>query len=154
MRPRRIEPNTLNAKYTEPTADEVQSIMLTFTIGQSERDGNLNFIKASAIGTDMLEVNGVLDVTLTTSAESTTGFALNAVYQYGAFTAPLPHLGMVTADIIVTNTTDVTVVVHAMVEVGGGDYTVTYPAEDPTDVISTIVDQDFYESEAVTFITP
>lgn len=155
LRPRRIERNTLNATFQEPTADEVQAIMLKFTVGQQEVDGHLSFIPASDIGTDMKEVPGVKDVTIIESNITTTTIDFNLEFEYGPFGNKLPHLGVVDADIVLFNEDTASVVTMAVVENDDdGNYTGTIDDGDvsPGDILNLTMDQDGYAGKSSDFV--
>lgn len=153
LRPRRIERNTLNATYQEPTADEVQAIMLKFTVGQTEIDGDLSFIPKTAIGTDMKEVNGVKDVELSISNITSTTIDINAVFQYGPYGSKLPHRGMVDADLVLFNEDTASVVAMTIVENDDdGNYTGTFAAQTPGDTMNVTMDQDGYAGKSDDFL--
>lgn len=155
FRPRRIESNTLNAKYKEPTATELQSIALTMTVAQTEIDGNLRFIPTSKIGTDMTDIPGVIDVVITVSNITTTTIDMNMVFDYGGAFALQPHIGVVDADVVLFNNTDVAVVVMAVVENDDeGNYTGTFDDVDvdPGDDMQVSLSQTNFESNIETFI--
>lgn len=152
LRPRRIERNTLNATFNEPTADQLQSIMLKFTVGQQEIDGCLSFIPASAIATDMKEVPGVKDVTITTSNITATTIDFNLVFEYGPYNDKIPHKGVLDADIILFNETTALPVAMAVVENDeDGNYTGTFAAQTATDVGNLTMDQDGYAGKSADF---
>lgn len=152
LRPRRVERNTLNALYNEPTKSTRQRVTLTFTVGQTERDGNLRFIPAAKIGTDMTEVEGVKFVNITTSNVIATAVDFNMVYDYGGAFGLLPHKGVVDADVVLFNDTTSGVVAMTVVENDDdGNYTGTFVAQTALDDMQLSSDQNGVESNTALF---
>jgi hypothetical protein len=152
LRPRQLEPDTLYAKYMEPTATEVQNINLKFVISELELDSDLNYLPASAIETNLKTASGVLDVVFTLSNVSTTGGTLVAEYIYGPMGATQPHTGLVVADLIGFNVTDNALLnITDVVEDSetDGTYELTWDAQTGGDVVRISLDENGFDAEPV-----
>lgn len=152
FRPRKIEPNTINATYLEPTKSTRQRVTITFSLAQTENDGNMRMIKASKIGVDMKDVEGVKFVNITTSNVIATAVDFNMVYDYGGAFGLLPHKGVVDSDVVLFNDTTSSVVAMAVVENDeSGNYTGTFVAQTALDDMQLNSDQDGVESNVALF---
>lgn len=136
--PIKVQRNTLQTKYTFPSATEVQSLNLKFMIEENEQDSDLSFIGSNNILVDMLTQKAMTTVVLGTAVSITaTTFATPVTYTYGQAFVNEPYEGGVFGDFTLFNTTTVLpVVVSAAPESPAGTYTITYAAQTAADVLT------------------
>lgn len=138
-----VDNGSWNPTYVEPTDTTVAKVNLTFNFSTLFQDENIGFIAAEDIGASLLDENGLLDAVLTVSSVTTTGATLTAAYIYGPSNAKLPITGLVPADIVIYNVNDAASVVTATApETPDGTYSVTYAAQDVSDVLKFSISKD------------
>lgn len=119
------------------TFTEAGGINLSFDVKKTMRDKDLRQIDASEMSYDMLDAEGLRDVTSVISGESTTGFVAALTLNFDEFlsTAPVAN-GWVGADFDLYNTTDAaSVAITSANESPDGTYTFVIPTQDSADVL-------------------
>lgn len=153
--PIKVQNNTLQVLYKYPSATEVQNINLKFAVDQNEFDADLNFIAASTIGVDVLELKSVIQVNLVATAPLTTGVTLATALLYGEDVFnPILFEGGLPADFLVTNlNTTLPVTVLTAPEAPAGTYTLTWAAEPSANTLEAELDKIGFVG-SVQFVTP
>jgi hypothetical protein len=132
-----IDNDTLFANLIKTTDTTTQKIELSFEFGSTEDDGDLRIITETEAGTNLLLLEGLLDVNMSAAASiSTTTFKTTLTFDYGTFKTPDKLTGMVAADFALYNVTDsASVSISTCVESPDGTYTFTYSAQTSGDVL-------------------
>ena len=151
-----IDQNTWNVTFVKATDTTVQKINLSFEISRTERDEDLRQIAGSEMTIKPKEVDGLVDVNVAVSGESTTGFTGVATFDYGSCLNPLKFTGAVKADWTLYNDTqDVAITITTADEGPDGTYTFVYPAQTSADVLTlTIALSTGFEVSTTTIVTP
>jgi hypothetical protein len=132
-----IDNDTLFANLIKTTDTTTQKIELSFEFGSTEDDGDLRIITETEAGTNLLLLEGLLDVNMSAAASiSTTTFKTTLTFDYGTFKTPDKLTGMIATDFALYNVTDAaTVSIGSCVESPDGTYTFTYTAQTSADVL-------------------
>lgn len=134
------------------SSDRAGGVMISFEHSQLVKDSELGYVAESAITGDILNLDGLIEATITVSGEATTGFVLDIDSLSGAFDSKTAIEGLVTADFDVYNeTTESSVVVTSVTEAPAGTYTFVIPIQTSADVLtvtgtSTALGKNFYIS--------
>lgn len=132
----RVANKTFEARWIPAVEGVVAKIQINFEIDQVEKDGDLCGIPASALGTDLLDVQGLLNAKPTISSISTTGFVAQIDLEYGGFTKEKGVTGLLAADFLLyNNTSDAAVTITTVTESTSteGQYTFVIPAQTSAD---------------------
>ena len=102
------------------------------------------------------DVNGLTDVNVAVSNESTTGFTGVATLDYGSCLNPEKFVGAQLADWSLYNDTqDAAVVITSATEGPDGTYTFVYAAQTPADVLTLTINLSTgFELSTTTITTP
>lgn len=161
--PRRI--TNLWMRGVDATADSnVQMVELNYSWAQTESDADQAILTAGDIeGVDLTSFKGLLDVNLTVSNITTTGFTAKMEFCYGSALKKLPFLGASQADFETPNgllnnvTTSTVIPITGFVDNEDGTYDFSYAAQAASDVISLKGGKegfDFSSFEKVEILTP
>jgi len=152
--PIKIETGTFFVNYKFRSSSEKERIMLQFNIGENERDSDLNFVPASSIGVDVLELSSVIQVNGVTNTPLTTGVVVDFSFIYGSVFAAQTFDGALPGDFIATNkTTGLAVTIVTAAELPDGTYTFTWVAEPSANEIEIEIDKIGFVG-SVTYTTP
>ena len=157
--PIKIQRNTFQVKYIEPTKTTVQGIQLKFMIGELEDDADLNYVPASDITADLEALRSMIDVTIgAATGISTTGFTFTLSYAYGTAFAGQPLTGAVAADFTLAELTPTpgAIVITSVTESSTvpGTYTLVMPAATSLDTQSFDFTKTGFEADAITVAIP
>lgn len=157
--PIKIQRNTFQIKYIEPTKTTVQGIQLKFMIGELENDADLSYVPASAISADLESLRSVIDVTIGAATNiSTTGFKVTLKYVYGTAFEKQAYTGAIVANFTLTEVTPTpgAIVITSVTESSTvpGLYTFVIPAQTSADVLSLDFTKSGFEADAVTVTIP
>ena len=128
---------------------------INYTIDQLVKDSNLNFIAKADIGSDLLAINGLLDVTLTENGDfppSLTDLTVDGTLIWGNAKEKLTFNGADDpSDWVVNNTTTpASITVLTVTESPNGTYNLTFAAQTPLDEVSVQVSKEGFESNVLT----
>lgn len=154
--PIRVEDDTFQFKYSDPSATELQNINIKFMVEENERDSNLSFISCDDIEIDVKNLKSVInfDGVVVTGTELTTGVAIDFKAIYGNARKLIPFEGKLPGDFIATNlTTNTVVTILTAPEAPIGRYTFTWVAEGSAEDIKVEIAVDGFIGSA-TYTTP
>ncbi len=151
-----IDQNTWNAILVKATDTTLQKIQLSFEISRTERDEDMRQIAGTDMTVKPKSVDGLIDVNVAVSSESTTGFTGVATFDYGSCLSPIKFTGALLSDWSLYNDTqDAAVVITTADEGPDGTYTFVYPAQTSGDVLTlTIALSTGFELSTTTITTP
>lgn len=152
--PIQIDAQSWLPTYVEPTDTESAKIALRFDWDVEEEDENLRMISASAFGTNLLSINGLLDVTGVVSSITSTTFAVKLKTDFGSVNDPILAKGWVLADFALYNVTDASsITITSVTEnpLALGNYAFVIPAQTAGDQLRLTDAKNGYELAAVTF---
>lgn len=148
LEPIRIDASSWAPKFIEATDTTSQKIALNFNWHINEKDKNIDMIAESELvaGTDIANLDGLLDVYADASAITTTGCTLSLYTLFGTQKNPVRDTGRVIADFIssitaatskIRNQTDsADVTLTTVTETATpGIYTLVWPAQTSADVL-------------------
>lgn len=157
--PIKIQRNTLQVKYIEPTKTTVQGIQIKFMIGELELDEDLSYVPSSEITADLEALRSMVNVTISApTGISTTGFTFTLTYDYGSAFTKLPLTGAVMADFTLAEVTPTpgSIVITSVTESATipGTYVLVQPAATSADTQRFDFTKTGFEAEAVTVTIP
>ena len=118
-------------------------------------DGDLNFIKATDTNTNVLLLNGLLDVEIAISNEATDGFTATLGYIYSTVGDTTPVEGLSPADFEVYNIDDdAEITPNGALESSEGVYDFSFLAQDSAENIRLTIKKDGLEQNNATYVTP
>jgi hypothetical protein len=107
LRPIRIDERNWNPQLVKSTDTTVQKVALNFEWARTEKDSSLRMLTAEDwTDADLLGAEGLLDITGTASAITTTGFTMAITTLYGSCATPVVVPGLVLGDFSLFNVTD------------------------------------------------
>lgn len=152
--PIRVDKNSFDAKWVMPTETTIGKIAVSFDWHKSEDDAQMRMIANGDITADLLNSEGLLDISVTYGTITTTTVKINLFERYGSRVKKNKLKGLVTADFIssvtataskLRNLTDsADIALSSAVEetgtetatAGPGTYLLTFtPAQTSTDVM-------------------
>jgi len=162
LRPLPMEQGTMWLKYQRPTKTSVAKIMQTVMWGEDFPVERINGLASDRFEDGALEsLNGLLDIILEENdAATTTTVNVTAELCYGGFDDKEKVEGLVADDFnydgvaTVYNVTDDTSLAVTVVESPEGVYTLTFAAQDSSDVIEVRVVKEGYANEAIQITIP
>lgn len=152
-----VNQQSVVATLVKGTFTTSAGINLSFDFAQTMKDKDLRLIKESDIVPDMLDVEGLRDVTTVISSESTTGFVATMTVPFDGFLNPPPVAkGWVAADFVLYNDTDAaSVTITSVTETGStGVYTFVIPTQDSADVLTLTGNKSGFDLGSVTVTIP
>jgi len=155
--PIEIDEKTFFSRFVYATDGTLQSLQLSFTVSDIENDGDLKMISKSETGTNLLKLDGILDVNASSASESTTGFVLTQTLDYGTYPTPLPVTGWAKDDYTLYNeTAAASIVITSVTESTtlSGVYTFVYPAVTPGDILTLTASKSGFDFPSTTITTP
>lgn len=163
--PRAVNTNSFNGMFTNATASETSKVTISFDYKLTTSDADQMMLGASVFtSVSPLYLNGMvdLDITIGTPAPTSTTVVVDALTKFGTINNPIEWLGGSTANIVIVNhTTSTTITPTTVVHNGSGQYTITFVAATPADVLSVSVfsaatgnNQYGYEGESATWVAP
>ena len=118
-------------------------------------DGDLNFIKATDTNTNVLLLNGLLDVEIAISNEAVDGFTSTLGYIYSTVGDTTPVEGLLKADFELFNVDDAAAItILTADEVSEGVYDFTFASQDSAENIRLTIVKDGLERNEATYVTP
>jgi len=159
LRPIRVAKNTFYPLYMRATDTTIAKVAARWEWHRTECDGDLGLVSASDIGIDLLDYDGLIEVTADNeTATSTTEATFDLVTCFGSAKNPIKAQGVVIADLSVFNqTTQLAVVPSTLVEstINPGSYTLTFPAQTSSDVLAiSVLSSTYVTKEAFTVTIP
>ena len=103
--PHPIGKKTFYTKLMKASGSDAQTLSVTFEYDSRADDANECIIPASALGLDLCDQNGLLNLLATISAESTTGFTAVLRLEYAGFPNGKAQTGLLPADFTLFNET-------------------------------------------------
>ena len=165
--PIRVDASSWAPRFVEATDTTSQKIMLQFEWHINEKDENLDMVTPAELvaGTDIVNLDGLLDVSLEFSNTATTGFRVELDTDYGTQLNPIRDEGRVAADFISTvtaatskvrnTTTNADVSITSVTETSTkGIYDVVYAAQSSGDVIEVTLTKAGRSYTKNSFATP
>ncbi len=136
LAPIKLDKDSISALLVKTTDTTVQKIQLKFNFSQDESDENLRMVTADEMSYDVRLLKGLLDITVTYSSITTTGFVATLKTEYGTVITPVLDKGLDLADFALYNDTDSAAVTPSSVtEDPEGVYTFVMPAQGTTEVL-------------------
>ncbi len=137
LEPHPIAKKTFYVNLTRAQGTDGQTLLIQWEVDQISQDANECIAPAGSVETDLLEVNGLLNLIATVSSISITGFTVALALEYGGFASKKAVSGLVAADFTIFNlTTDSAVVISTFTETStAGTYDVTFAAQTAADVL-------------------
>jgi hypothetical protein len=118
-------------------------------------DGDLNFIKATDTNTNVLLLNGLLDVEIAISNEAVDGFTATLGYIYATVGDTTPVEGLLVGDFELYNeTSEAAIVITSVTESSEGVYDFVIPTQTAADVLTLTVVKDGLERNTATITIP
>jgi len=151
LAPAPIQASSMDNIYVKATDTTVSKVNIRFDWKNTFGDENLGMLVASdfASDVDLTSLNGLLSVTGTASAITTTGFTMAITDYYGSVLGT-PVKGLVAADFSLYNATDAaSVTISTVTESPEGTYAFTFSAEDSSDVLNLSIVADGYDDAAL-----
>jgi hypothetical protein len=135
--PIRVNESSWYPSLMKGTDTTVGKVNLAFEFHQLEQDANLRVIlKSEMTSVDLLETDGLEDVTATISGEATTGFVAALTIKYDAFQTAVPVVGETVASFEAYNVTNsASITLTSSSEAPDGTYTIIMPAQTSADII-------------------
>ena len=151
-----IEANSIYSRPVPATATTAAKNELNFTVDSLVQDETIAYISADEITADLLNANGLIDVTLIEGAAATVGTAnVLASFVYGSLCNKEKFEGAEGADFVVNNVTNSSIVtVTGVTETSAGDYVLTFADQTAGDVLNIQVSKDGFSSNVVAITIP
>ena len=160
-----VKITTFYAEYVKKTNDSDAAVVINFTVDKREDDGDLRVLipgEGVANDVDLNDVDGLLEpcAEVVAGTITTTEVQIDYYLPFGDFCAPQPVEGLVLADIALFNVTDNAAVTPLTVTESAtvaGRYTITYTAQDASDVLYSDITKSGYDGDKVkevTYTTP
>ena len=151
-----IQPQTLNSRPVPATSTTLAKNEITFSVDSLVQDETIAYISADEITADLLNANGLIDVTLIEGAAATVGTAnVLASFVYGSLCTKEKFEGAIAADFLINNVTSSSVVtVTGTTETTAGDYVLTFADQTAGDVLNIQVSKNGFYSNVVTITIP
>lgn len=155
LRPIRVNNGSWYPNYIKKTDTVSAKVSLSFEFSQLENDASLRVIeKGEMDGVDLTTIRGLLDVTPTISAESTTGFVADLEIKFDTFltASKVSAKGWLLADFDLKLKSDNSpIVITSVDEAPDGTYTFVIPTQASAAVlILTTVKAGFYLKTEIT----
>lgn len=145
-----VDNESFDPKLVEATDALVQKVSVAFNWSDDMRDEYLAMITEDDYTFDAINAKGLLDVSATYSAISTTGFTATLSTAYGSKASPVKVKGLLAGDFSLFNVTDsLAVTIISATETADGVYDITYAAQDSTDVLRLTPSKDGFDFAAV-----
>jgi len=144
----KIQQKSMFSRPVPATSTTIAKNELTFTLDQLVLDENIAFISAAEITADLLNANGLLDVTLDDLSSSVTELVIEAKLVYGSLCNKLPFSGAdAVLDWSLFNITEgLSVPITTIVEDPAGTYTISYSAQTALDEVRLTLAKDGYSA--------
>lgn len=150
-----VDQNTWNAIFEKATDTTNQKNLLSFEFARTSRDENLRQILSDEMTVKPKDVDGLIDVNVAISGESTTGFVGVATFDYGSCLNPLKFTGALAGDWTLFNEdSGLPVVITTADEGPDGTYTFVYPAQLTTEVLTLTLTKTGFDLATTTITTP
>lgn len=150
-----VDQNTWNAIFIKATDTTNQKVQLSFEFKKSSLDENLRQITADEMTVEPKDVDGLIDVNIAVSGESTTGFTGVATFDYGSCLNPLKFTGAVKADWTLFNEdSGLPVIITTADEGPTGTYVFVYPIQLTTEVLTLTLAKTGFDLATTTIVTP
>ena len=153
-----IQPQSMFSRPVPATSTTIAKNELTFAVDSLVQDETIAYIGADEITADLLNANGLLDVTLTenVAAPTLSDVTIDASLVYGSVCNKLTYNGATdAADWDVNNiTTPASITVLTVTENPNGTYNLTFAAQTASDQITVQVSKDGFSSNLLTIQLP
>lgn len=134
LAPIRLDKDSFSPRLMKPTDSTIQKVQINFNFHPDENDGDLRMVTSDEMTFDVSGLRGLLDITSTYSAISTTGFTATLKTQYGTILTPVLDSGLVIGDFALFNvTTSLAVTILTLTESPDGVYAFTFAAQSSSD---------------------
>lgn len=156
LHPIRIAKDSLSIPYTFTDDALGEKITVSFQFDQDEYDGNLSFVVPED-DVVFTEYKGLVDMFVTYSAITTTGFTAKIQTKYGAMNKARADKGLLVGDFALYNTTDsAAITITSVAENTAGVYTFVIPStvSKTLRLTPTAIGRDYTNVVAKTFVTP
>lgn len=138
LNPIRVNAPSWEPRYVKATPTVSAKIQLAFEFSQLEKDEYLRVINGSEITADLQNIEGLLPLSATISAEAATGFVAELKVDYDIFLDASKEIvpGWVITDFALLNvTTNASIAITSVTEAPEGTYTFVIPAQTSGDVL-------------------
>lgn len=151
MYPIQVDKDSWDVKMASATDSTVQKVTLGFNWSDNERDEYVSMITEDDYTFDILNSKGLLDVTSTNSAITTTGFTVTLATAYGSKANPVKVKGLLIGDFALAelSPTPGSITITSVTESADGVYDFVIPAATSADVLELTPSKDGYDFTAV-----
>ncbi len=156
--PIKIQPNSFNSSLIVATEDNPEHLLVTWQYGLQEKDELLRVYPSGLVSADLLGAKGLIDVFLTVTGVTTTGFTAKLSTLYSTNVGGVEKFnvsGLVTADFDLYNVTDAApIVITSATESTPGTYVFVIPTTPTSEIKRLTPDKlgfDFGQVVAKTF---
>lgn len=156
LHPIRIGKDSLSIPYTFTDDAVGEKITVSFQFDQDEYDGNLSFVTPED-DVVFTEYKGLIDMFVTYSAITTTGFRAKIQTKYGALNAARADQGLLVADFALynnTNSTSITITSVTESSAGVYDFVIPSTVSKTLRLTPSATGRDYAAVIAKTFVTP
>jgi len=151
-----IQPQSLDSRPVPATSTTIAKNELSFSVDSLVQDETIAYISADEITADLLNANGLLDVTLIESAAapSLTDVTVEGSLVYGSVCNKLTYNGATDVSdwTLFNNTAVASITPLTVTENPNGTYNITFAAQTNLDDISVQVSKDGFTSNLLTGI--
>ena len=150
----KIQQKSMFSRPVPATSTTIAKNELTFTLDQLVNDEDIAYISAAEITADLLNANGLLDVTLDDASSSITELVIDAKLVYGSLCSKLPFSGAdAVLDWSLFNITEgLAVPITTVVESPSGTYTISYSAQTALDEVTLTLTKEGYSQTQLTTV--
>ena len=147
--------NSFYAMYAYATDTTIQKLMLDFNMKRNFDEGQMYYLTPTDLGYPATDLVGLIPVTVTVSAITTTGATLTVLRPSQSAIATRPLTGLLAGDFTVTNDADGSnVSVSGSTESAPGIYDATYTAVIGTSNFSATAIKAGFAVDTVTYVDP
>jgi hypothetical protein len=150
MYPISVDNNSFDPRLVDATDAVVQKILVAFNFSDSMRDEYLAMITEDDYTFDLINANGLLDVSSANSAITTTSFTVTLSTAYGSKAAPVKVKGLVIGDFTLAelSPTPGAIVITSVTESADGVYDFVIPTATSADVLELTPSKDGFDFTA------
>lgn len=153
LRPLRVAKNTFYSIYMRPTDTTIQKVAARWEWHRNECDGDIGSVASGDIDFELLDYDGLIEVT---GKDAVATLATEATFDletcFGSAKNPILAEGVLLADLTVTNVTTGLPVAASLLVDASGSYTMTFPAQTTSDIISVeVLSSTYVTKTAFTF---
>ena len=153
-----IQPQSLYSRPVPATSTTIAKNEISFSVDSLVQDETIAYISADEITADLLNANGLLDVTLIEGAAAATTTSANVAGSlvYGSVCNKLTYNGATeNTDWLINNVSTASIVpVTGVTETPAGNYVLDFAAQTSANVLNIQVSKEGFSSNVVTVTIP